>query len=245
MKEKSLWPSAIVKSLLVNMGGLFLLGMVMVHQSFAIPKEDPIEVSIVSDPGGGGQGITVPSHSTVAIPEPPQSRADAEAEMAQLVQESNSSVPTKPQAQQSKNIASADGNQGKSSDSGSGTGNASGEHSGNGAGDGSGSGSGAGEGSGNGREGTGETRGIVPIQEVAAVYPEEVRRKSIEGTAIIRIVVETDGSVSSSSLVSSSGNAQLDAAAVNVMYSWQFAPAKRNGIAVRSTAQIPYVFRLR
>ena len=76
-------------------------------------------------------------------------------------------------------------------------------------------------------------------------YPSAARAANIEGTALVSLVIDTDGSVAEAHLAGSSGNSQLDQAAVHAVYQWSFAPAKQNGTPVQARATVPVTFRLR
>lgn len=264
MNKRNIWPVAIIESIFLNIGIFFIIGTFWFAIPETAPNQAPIEVSLVSVSGGGGHNgggsgpvIDVPRESKVTIPPPPQSMEQAEAALESATQV-NSAQREATEVQQrvvnqgqnsaqmntSKALGKGEG-VGIGNDAGTGSGSGEGSGSGVGSGSGDGSGSGAGNGNGNGSDEQGETTGITPIQEVAAAYPEALRKRGVEGTVLVRIIVETDGTVSESSLIQSSGHAELDDAAVQVMYQWRFAPAKRNGSAVRASASIPYVFTLR
>lgn len=76
-------------------------------------------------------------------------------------------------------------------------------------------------------------------------YPEELRRARREGTAWIHAVIEADGTVSSAFVARSAGTAALDESALGAVRSWRFEPALEDGVAVRSEADLPVVFRIR
>ena len=75
-------------------------------------------------------------------------------------------------------------------------------------------------------------------------YPEEARKKSVQGRVIATFVVEKDGSISNARVVKSV-DPLLDAEAlrvVNAMPSWN--PGKQNGEAVRVKYTVPVTFKL-
>lgn len=76
-------------------------------------------------------------------------------------------------------------------------------------------------------------------------YPAECRRLRQQGTVVLHVVIEPDGSVSLVRLARSCGHALLDEAAVEAVRSWVFTPASSNGVSVRSDADVPIVFVLR
>jgi periplasmic protein TonB len=90
------------------------------------------------------------------------------------------------------------------------------------------------------------------VSEVAAyyrnpppVYSLEVRARKEEGVVMLRAEVDTQGKVTSVSLVQSSGFADLDESALDAVKNWQFKPAQIAGIPVSSSAKIPIRFRLK
>lgn len=108
---------------------------------------------------------------------------------------------------------------------------------------GSGGGDGTGEGSGNG--GTGETAGPQILSAPAPVYPESARQSGVSGTVLVGLAINEAGTVSDAWVESSSGNDALDRAAVQAVLSWQFIPARQNGLPVPVHTRVPIIFGLR
>lgn len=108
---------------------------------------------------------------------------------------------------------------------------------------GSGGGDGTGEGSGNG--GTGETAGPQILSAPAPVYPESARQSGVSGTVLVGLAINEAGTVSDAWVESSSGNDALDRAAVQAVLSWQFIPARQNGLPVPVRTRVPVIFGLR
>jgi len=76
------------------------------------------------------------------------------------------------------------------------------------------------------------------------VYPEEARKKNLEGKVVIKFIIETDGSISNVEVVQSVAPI-LDEEAVRViklMPKWK--PGKQRGKFVRVYFQIPIRFSL-
>ena len=74
-------------------------------------------------------------------------------------------------------------------------------------------------------------------------YPMAARRMGLEGTVVLRVVVAPDGSPASVVVLQSSGHDVLDAAALEtVQKRWRFVPARRNGIPVEDSVQVPIRF---
>jgi protein TonB len=70
------------------------------------------------------------------------------------------------------------------------------------------------------------------------------RRMGIEGTVVLRVVVAPDGSPTSVVVLQSSGSDILDASALETVRTrWRFVPARRNGMPVEDSVQVPIRFR--
>ena len=88
---------------------------------------------------------------------------------------------------------------------------------------------GTGSGEGSGRDAAAAQRPRTPPQLLsgsAPVYPKELEKKGITGTVGLAIVVGPDGSVQSVDVTSSSGEAELDQAAITAAYTYYFEPAR-------------------
>ena len=75
-------------------------------------------------------------------------------------------------------------------------------------------------------------------------YPVAARRALREGRAVLRVVVSRDGEGREVRVAESSGTPILDAAALDAVRAWRFAPARRNGVAIEDVILVPVVFRL-
>jgi len=75
-------------------------------------------------------------------------------------------------------------------------------------------------------------------------YPYEQRKQGIEGTAHVRVSIDTRGRITSSRLVRSSGNAQLDQAAMISVKKGVLSPARRGERTVASEMLVPFEFYL-
>ena len=75
-------------------------------------------------------------------------------------------------------------------------------------------------------------------------YPYRARRMGLEGRVVLRVEVSPHGESRSVAVVSGSGHDILDRAAVRAVRQWHFVPAKRAGIPVASTVDIPISFKL-
>ena len=76
------------------------------------------------------------------------------------------------------------------------------------------------------------------------VYPPLAKRKRWQGTVMLQVVVEPDGTASSCKLEKSSGYDILDKSALRAVKKWRFIPEKEAGIGRRSTILVPVQFVL-
>lgn len=76
------------------------------------------------------------------------------------------------------------------------------------------------------------------------VYPPEAQAAGIKGSAVLSIAVAIDGRAQSVTVKQTSGNAQLDAAAVEAMKQCRFSPATKNGSPIASEHVLRYTFRI-
>lgn len=75
-------------------------------------------------------------------------------------------------------------------------------------------------------------------------YPGEAMRARQQGTVVLRVTVEADGSTSDVVVEQSAGSRALDRAAQQALRRWRFQPAYRNGVAIRSDVRVPVKFAL-
>ena len=88
---------------------------------------------------------------------------------------------------------------------------------------------GSGSGESSGRDAAAAQRPRTPPQLLsgsAPVYPPELEKKGITGTVGLAIVVGSDGGVQSVDVSSSSGQPELDQAAIEAAYTYRFEPAR-------------------
>lgn len=83
------------------------------------------------------------------------------------------------------------------------------------------------------------------IGRIVPKYPRSARRRGKEGAVTLEIRVSDSGKVSDTTVVSSSGHRDLDAAAVSAVRSAQFAPATEDGVKVEGRVRLTFEFRLR
>lgn len=219
---------------------------------YSAHKEDIVEIAFFGG-GGGGGGSGVEAGVDEVIEEeaaPDEAEEVTETEPDAIYQQTKDTKPAvthKAKRQAPKAAASA----GKGTGHGSGTGSGTGPGSGSGSGGGHGSGHGTGTGSGTG-PGSGDGISTMPavpprlVRSPQPNYPSAEKNAGIEGTAHLRLLVGYEGNVEEVTVRSSSGNANLDAAAVAACYKWRFTSAKNgSGQKIRCYINIPITFRMR
>lgn len=83
------------------------------------------------------------------------------------------------------------------------------------------------------------------MQAPAPMYPSAARRMHMQGTVVLRVLVDVDGKPLQVVVESSSGHAELDRAAQNqVLSKWRFQPATAQGRPTQAWARIPVTFNL-
>ena len=86
----------------------------------------------------------------------------------------------------------------------------------------------------------------VLVQRVPARYPPEAQTRRLQGTVVVRCVVEPDGTVSAATVTRSiDPEYGLDVEAVNAVRQWRFEPGRRDGQPVRVAALVTVTFTLR
>ena len=75
-------------------------------------------------------------------------------------------------------------------------------------------------------------------------YPPTLKTQGIEGDVVVRVQIAADGSVSSVSIVQSSGHAAFDATARQAARAERFSPATRDGEAIPYSLTYSYRFRI-
>ena len=87
-----------------------------------------------------------------------------------------------------------------------------------------------------------------PLKSPVPNYPYEAKKRGIEGMTVVKMLVDTDGSVMDVEVLKSSGNQLLDEAALDAALKSKFKPAEHyfNGKSykVRVWVSRPFKFRL-
>jgi protein TonB len=97
------------------------------------------------------------------------------------------------------------------------------------------------------RGGTSERGGFSPprpIRQKTPPYPEAARRAGGEGTVVVKAYVQADGTIGAADVHQSSGDPELDRAALDAIREWRFSPAARAGRAVAAWVLVPVQFKL-
>ena len=81
-----------------------------------------------------------------------------------------------------------------------------------------------------------------PLSTPPPQYPRRALSAGIGGKVLVRVEVGPDGVPTDSSLVQSSGEPDLDRAALQAVRRWRFHPASQNGVATVGSVVVPFVF---
>ena len=82
-------------------------------------------------------------------------------------------------------------------------------------------------------------------QAPAPTYPRDALRDGVEGTVLLKVLVDVDGRPLDVQIERSSGNRSLDRAArEQVLQRWRFRPAMQDGRVVQAIGLVPVDFRL-
>jgi TonB family protein len=82
------------------------------------------------------------------------------------------------------------------------------------------------------------------IRSVRPEYPEEAKKRGIEGLVILKAHVDKTGSVSEVKILRSSGYAILDSAAISGVMQYKFEPPLQGGEPISTWVTIPVKFKL-
>jgi protein TonB len=95
--------------------------------------------------------------------------------------------------------------------------------------------------------GAADLLGSVPLYDLnpPPVYPAVARRREMEGTVMLSVLVDREGRAAQVRVQHGSGHAVLDRSALDCVRQWQFAPARRGGRPQEMWVQVPVRFQLR
>ena len=83
-----------------------------------------------------------------------------------------------------------------------------------------------------------------PVKQSAPKYPQDLRKKGIQGTVTLRFIVSKDGKVVNVTVLSSD-HELFEEPAVDAVKKWRFEPAEKNGKPVACRVRIPIPFKIR
>jgi protein TonB len=83
-----------------------------------------------------------------------------------------------------------------------------------------------------------------PVYSAVPAYPELAKQAGIEGTTVVKMLIDIDGSVIDVKILKSSGNQMLDQAAIAAARKSKFTPARQRDKFVRVWVARPMQFRL-
>ena len=92
------------------------------------------------------------------------------------------------------------------------------------------------------------TAGFTPARyarTVKPLYPRKARRAGWEGTTVLKVLVNPDGTPGRVTVDRTSGFGILDSAAVKAVEDWRFHPARRGADTESSWVRVPVTFRLK
>ncbi|WP_245964856.1 energy transducer TonB [Trinickia dinghuensis] len=81
------------------------------------------------------------------------------------------------------------------------------------------------------------------LHNPAPDYPPMALQRRWEGTVLLKVRVLADGRAEQVTVITSSGHASLDDAAVQAVTAWRFIPARRAGEAIDGWVHVPLVFK--
>jgi protein TonB len=85
---------------------------------------------------------------------------------------------------------------------------------------------------------------VTVVKSSVPQYPFSARRLGIEGTVLLRLLVNAQGLPDQIDVKKTSGSAVLDRAAESSLRRWRFRPAREAGAAVARWVEITVCFKL-
>ncbi len=83
---------------------------------------------------------------------------------------------------------------------------------------------------------------VAAVQTPPPAYPAELACAGVGGKSVLNVVVGAEGTPTNVTLITSSGNSQLNDPAIARVREWKFKAATRNGQPVPTTIQVPVTF---
>ncbi|MBB5350280.1 protein TonB [Haloferula luteola] len=84
-----------------------------------------------------------------------------------------------------------------------------------------------------------------PVTKSQPIYPNRLLSKGIGGKVVVAVTVNAEGKVASATIRDSSGNRDLDDAALKAVRKWTFRPAVSGGKKIQATALVPFNFEVK
>lgn len=84
-----------------------------------------------------------------------------------------------------------------------------------------------------------------PVYIPPLEYPDLAKKANVEGNVVVRMLVDIDGTVAEAQILKSSGNQNLDEAALGSARKWRFTPGRQRDKLVRVWVHTPFVFDLK
>ena len=240
----------LIGSIVTHIFILLLVSFVGLFNISRPPADNIVEVSLFGGGGGGGNDVDIEDNTGEDEATTEEDIQEEETPQPDAIWQNDENKPKPVEKKKAavKKAAKKGSGTGQGSGHGSGTGPGTGSGSGGGNGSGHGTGNGSGTGSGSGGGSGNASVAYMPriVRKVDPTYPAAERNAGITGSGVVRLLVNTDGTVDEVTLVSSSGNANLDQAGINAAYKWRFTSAiGTNGQKVRCYLRLPFTFKLK
>jgi protein TonB len=87
--------------------------------------------------------------------------------------------------------------------------------------------------------------GPVPTSKFPPSYPASLLSKGIGGKVLVACEIDESGRLVSSKIRQSSGQAELDKAALSAVAKWKFKPGTKSGRKVRASCVVPFNFEVK
>ncbi|MBI5063722.1 MAG: energy transducer TonB [Desulfatitalea sp.] len=95
-------------------------------------------------------------------------------------------------------------------------------------------------------EGDASAQASVPLYDLnpPPVYPSAARRRNLQGTVLLEVLVDREGQAAKVEVLRGSGHEMLDRSALDSVRRWRFTPARRGDRAQEMRVQVPVRFQL-
>lgn len=84
-----------------------------------------------------------------------------------------------------------------------------------------------------------------PVNRMPPQFPSKLLKDGIGGKVVVSCVIDAKGNILSSKIKQSSGQQELDKAALQAVARWKFKPARRGGKPFQATCNIPFTFEVK